>query len=443
MFAGFRADLAATGLHFEGRPYPVAPVPVLLTDSGWADVVDLSRALHRLLERAVELYRAVPALRAELFADYAPWEPLLTAPPALDPALRVCRLDCLWSPGDGLTLLETNTACPGGVVQTGRAVRTWLDTEWGAIALAGRRRVPQPLVDDPWAFVRMLARTAVSAGVPPAPAAVVNLRGQYTNEVDWIVGGLRELGVEAYLRDARSFELRDGWATAEGRRHGLLYPKLDPLALITDPAAAAFRTATGGGRSCVAVPLVAQLVTEDKAVLALLTDERHADLLTPAERDTARRHIPWTRLLRPGRTTSADGSRVELVDHVRRQRRRLVLKPANSTRGEGVVIGPQVDEATWSAAVTAALGSRCVVQQHVPHPTLGPVDDGPAGLGWPVVLGSYLFAGQPVGIQARAAGAAPVNVGHGGVVLPVVVVETRPDAARAPGAGRGRALEPA
>jgi hypothetical protein len=89
------------------------------------------------------------------------------------------------------------------------------------------------------------------------------------------------------------------------------------------------------------------------------------------ERAFFRRHLPWTRLLRPGATTLPDGSKGDLAAYVRHARGELILKPNRAYGGTGVTVGPATDAAEWEALVAAALtpgGERWVAQRLVPLP---------------------------------------------------------------------------
>jgi hypothetical protein len=84
-----------------------------------------------------------------------------------------------------------------------------------------------------------------------------------------------------------------------------------------------------------------------------------------------RRHLPWTRLMRPGITALGDGSRGDLAEYVLHAREELVLKPNRSYGGTGVTVGPATPPAEWQRLVEAALapgGERWVVQRLVPLP---------------------------------------------------------------------------
>jgi hypothetical protein len=83
------------------------------------------------------------------------------------------------------------------------------------------------------------------------------------------------------------------------------------------------------------------------------------------ERQVFRRHVLWTRLVSDRKTQLPDGQSSSLLDFVRRDRERLVLKPNRSYGGEGVAIGHLLDQHSWEAALEKALADpeRWVVQE--------------------------------------------------------------------------------
>ena len=422
--ADWSATLLAHGLRFEGRPYPVSLAPLVVEPASAARMAQRAEALHRVLERALALYRDDARVRSELFREYEPHARLALALPDGQPPIRFARFDSVVT-DDRFALLEANTACPGGVVQSPLATRLWLETDAARACLRGRRVREEPLRADRLLFVRELVAAARAMGVDPSRAAVVNLRGVYTNEVEWIVGGLTELGLDADVRDAREFRCSRGWPVANGRRYELLVNKLDPLALVADRDARSYRTAFEAGRACFVNPGPAQLVSEDKGILALLTDERYSGFFEPDERELIGSHVPWTRLVVSGPTRSPSGGRVDLLTFVAANRERLVLKPANSTRGEGVVVGRLVTPSRWLAALRVATRTRHVVQEWVPHGTVALAAGGRRTVAQ-CVLGLFLFSGRFVGFHGRASVEPVVNVGRTGWIVPVVAAESCP-----------------
>ncbi len=65
------------------------------------------------------------------------------------------------------------------------------------------------------------------------------------------------------------------------------------------------------------------------------------------------------------RPTTYHARSVELVDFVRENRARLVLKPNDDYSGHGVFFGPQLDERAWDAAIATALSADYVVQEAI------------------------------------------------------------------------------
>jgi hypothetical protein len=82
------------------------------------------------------------------------------------------------------------------------------------------------------------------------------------------------------------------------------------------------------------------------------------------ERQIFRRHILWTRIVSDRAATFPDGAQGPLLDFIRREQERLVLKPNRAYGGTGVVIGHLVSAGDWDAALQKALADadRWVVQ---------------------------------------------------------------------------------
>lgn len=105
---------------------------------------------------------------------------------------------------------------------------------------------------------------------------------------------------------------------------------------------------------------------DQKSCWEVLTDPRltrkyfHAD-----ERRVFRRHVLWTRLVSDRRTALPTGEEGGLLDFVRRERERLVLKPNRAYGGEGVCLGHLLTEREWEAALERAVNDpqRWVVQE--------------------------------------------------------------------------------
>ena len=149
--------------------------------------------------------------------------------------------------------------------------------------------------------------------------------------------------------------------------------------------------------------------------LALLSDDSYRDLYTAAQRAAIRRHVPWTRRVRP-----------ELAEEIARRRQTLVLKPNDEYGGKGVVLGWTVGQSEWESAIAVATRESYVVQAAVEIPRLPfPVAlDGLRYVDLAVDLDPYLFDGRAGGFLTRVSAAALLNVTAGaGSIVPTFVIE--------------------
>ena len=170
---------------------------------------------------------------------------------------------------------------------------------------------------------------------------------------------------------------------------------------------------------------------DHKACWEILTDPtlaaRHFD---ESSRACFRRHVLWTRVLRPRSTLLPGGESGDLLDFARRSRETLVLKPSRGYGGDGVTVGQTLDDDSWAAALEAALADEelWVVQSlaHIPVlevPTLA-ADGGLQPEMYYHVMG-YASTADGLAVLARASQRQVVNVAQRGGMAAVMVVRER------------------
>lgn len=181
-------------------------------------------------------------------------------------------------------------------------------------------------------------------------------------------------------------------------------------------------------RACVFVNPFGCKPIHKKAIFAVLTDDAQQHHFTAAERAAISEAVPWTRVVREGRTTY-QGQEIDLVKFMRDPERRaeLVLKPNDEYGGKGVFLGFESTAAQWDAAIAVSLSNHYVVQRKIEigrqaFPVISP------GLPWKdfvVDLDPYLFFGEVEGFLTRLSGSSLANVTSGGGQVPAFVVERR------------------
>jgi hypothetical protein len=101
-----------------------------------------------------------------------------------------------------------------------------------------------------------------------------------------------------------------------------------------------------------------------RTMFDLLTDATLTAKFPAAERAVIKEHLPWTRFVQPGKTTVGTKT-VDLIEHITKQRTKLVLRPNDETSDIHPVYGAQVDDATWEKSLRQAMRSPFVVQETV------------------------------------------------------------------------------
>ena len=166
-----------------------------------------------------------------------------------------------------------------------------------------------------------------------------------------------------------------------------------------------------------------------KALFAVLTDERRASLFTSEECEAIRKHVPWTRIVRDEKTDYF-GKEVELVEYIRANRNKLVLKPNDDYGGHGITIGWNADENAWDEALRNALeNGDYLVQERVPtaremFPALK--DDGSFEFAEQLVdLDPLLFNGKVKSAFTRLSFTELANVSSGGGMVPTFIISEK------------------
>ena len=250
----------------------------------------------------------------------------------------------------------------------------------------------------------------------PPVIAIVDWEGLPTApEFEMFKAYFEDNGVKTVICDPRVLEFRRGRLYANGTAVNLVYRRVLTSELLARGAETrALLDAYMAGAVCVINSFRAKLLHK-KLSLALLSDERYQKLYTPAQRAAIRKHIPWTRRVRPA-----------LVEDIIRRRGQLVLKPNDEYGGKGVILGWTAGPAEWEQAVAEAAAGCYVVQAAVEIPKVKfPVAlESLQYIDLAVDLDPYLFNGRAGGFMTRVSAEALLNVTAGaGSLVPTFVIE--------------------
>jgi hypothetical protein len=427
--AWLTARLADRKMMFGARPLCTVVRPRFLTRDAYLMIQRAGAAIGRAFTRAHEAAMERPDVLAQF--RLADWErTLLADDDGLPVPSPLGRYDAFFAAdGTGLKFTENNAETPAGSAYGDVLSELFL-------ALPGLKPFRQQydvriLPSRPSVLQTLLECYHAATGRRELPTiGIIDWNEVPTqSEFQAFKVWFESLGFTCVIADPRDLEYTGGKLRAGSTVIDLIYKRVLIHELVgregmDHPMVRAVRE-----RAAVMVNPFRCKVLHKKASLAVLSDERNASLFDAPMRTAIAEHIPWTRVVEV-RRTSWRGGEVDLLDHVSRHRAEFVLKPNDDYGGTGIVLGWDVDDATWSRALTAALVAPAVVQEriHQPSEAFGAWIDGELVVSDRIVdTAPYVFGGSYVdGCLSRISTAALVNVtAGGGSTVPTFVVERR------------------
>lgn len=393
----------------------------------------ITEAQHATLERAAALVgRAIRKVGAAALEDESLLVPyqltatereLLAIDPGYSGASMFGRLDgFLAADGSACYFVESNLESPAGSAYDEALVEIFSELDvmnsfqqrFHAKPLAHRQPLQKLLLDT--------FRAWGGSGTPTV--AIVDFREAVTmSEFVYLRDRFTAAGMPTVIADPDELRYAHGRLYVEDLPVDLIYRRvLQHEFLGRYDLGHPLIRAYADHAVCVVNPFRTKPV-HTKLIMALLSDEDSPAraLLAAGERAAVAAHVPWTRHVRAGWTRYA-GERVDLIDFVRRNRARLVLKPNDDYGGAGVLLGWECDESTWGRTLEAAQHVPFVVQERVPlpeedYPTWTP-EEGLRFTPRYVDSDPLVFGDSATGCLTRIAATSLLNVSAGGGSAP-------------------------
>jgi hypothetical protein len=263
----------------------------------------------------------------------------------------------------------------------------------------------------------------------PSQIAIVDWREVPTwSEFEILRDRFEAAGVPTLVCDPRDLHF-DGQALhAQSRKIDLVYRRVLINDILARPAeCSALIQAYEKRAVCVANTLQCK-IPHKKAFFAVLTDDQNQSLFSSEERALIQAHIPWTRVV-VNSHTNHQGKSCDLVEHIRKGRDHLVIKPNDEYGGAGVVLGWECTESQWDATIERALEDpfgAWVAQERIQvRREVFPFFDSEGRVTMKemlVDLAPYIFRGKLAGFLTRLSATSLANVTSGGGQVPSFVV---------------------
>lgn len=264
----------------------------------------------------------------------------------------------------------------------------------------------------------------------PPRIAIVDLAGVPTvKEFELFREFFEQAGYPSVICTPQQLEFKNNHLSVNGQQIDIVYKRLlvnEYLPIIREYPA--LLDAYRAGVICMVNSFRSKLIHK-KALFAVLTNPKHAALFSAEELEAIRAHVPWTRMVKDEHTDYF-GREVNLLDFIRADGERLVLKPNDDYGGHGITIGWNVDQRGWDEAINNALAAGdYLVQERVPtaretFPAL--TDDGRIEFAEQLVdLDPLLFNGKVGSAFTRLSFTELANVSSGGGMVPTYIISQK------------------
>jgi hypothetical protein len=421
--------LEQSKLIFGGRRLSPYLRPHFVTEQDFARIVSICETVWSAIQKVKDAATVDDSILVDLGITDIERE-LVSIDPGYRAVSPTARLDSFLTEA-AYSFVELNGESPAGIAYVDAAysifsrlpVMKKFGETYHVRPLYGRRYMLDVLLDS---YSEFLGRRPDT--VPRI--AIVDLKGLPTQkEFELFKEFFESEGYPAIICSPDELEFKGGRLSVGDSQIDIVYKRLlvnEYLPIMREYPA--LMDAYRAGAICMVNSFRSKLIHK-KALFAVLTDQRRAGLFSSEEQTAIRRHVPWTRLVKEGKTDYF-GKEIDLLEYIQATRDRMVLKPNDDYGGHGITIGWNTDELGWEEALRSALiNGDYLVQERVPtareiFPALQ--EDGSIEFAEQLVdLDPLLFNGKVRSAFTRLSFTELANVSSGGGMVPTFIIDEK------------------
>ncbi|HEX6719758.1 MAG TPA: hypothetical protein VF088_21815 [Pyrinomonadaceae bacterium] len=416
-------------LIFGGRRLSPYLRPHFVSETDFARICQICETVWSAIQKVKDAAVADPKIVDDLGLTEIERE-LVAIDPGYDGVSPTARLDSFLTKS-AYSFVELNGESPAGIAYADAAydifsslpVMKEFAIDYNVRAMYGRHFLLEVLLSSYQEFL---------GGIPERPPriAIVDLPGVPTvSEFELFRESFEQSGYPSLICTPQELEFHDDRLSVAGQEIDIVYKRLlvnEYLPIMREYPA--LLNAYRAGAICMVNSFRSKLIHK-KALFAVLTNPKYSGLFSAEEFQAIQAHVPWTRMVRDEHTDYF-GREVNLLDFIRADNERLVLKPNDDYGGHGITIGWNVDQRGWDEAINNALAvGDYLVQERVPtareiFPAL--TDDGRVEFAEQLVdLDPLLFNGKVGSAFTRLSFSELANVSSGGGMVPTYIISKK------------------
>ena len=421
--------LESSKLIFGGRRLTPYLRPHFVTENDWSKIVKTCETVFGALQKVKEAAIDSDEILDELGVTEIERE-LVKIDPKYSHVSPNARLDSFLT-DEAYSYVELNGESPAGVAYADSAtvifetlpvMKKFAET-YGVRGFEGRPKMLDVL---------LACYSEFCDGKPDKPViAIVDLKDLPTlKEFELFRDYFESQGYQSVICSPDELEFNGSRLSCNGTEIDIVYKRLlvnEYLPIMNEHPA--LLDAYRAGAICMVNSFRSKLVHK-KAIFAVLTNERYSHLFNGEELKAIRNHVPWTRKVREGHTENK-GETIDLVEWIRSNSSRLVLKPNDDYGGHGIAIGWNSSRSEWDEAIKTALddGDYLVQERVKTAKEFFPMLTDDAG-NWEMVeqlvdLDPLLYLGKVGSAFTRLSSTELANVSSGGGMVPTFIISER------------------
>jgi uncharacterized circularly permuted ATP-grasp superfamily protein len=429
-FKMLHEGLEKNRLIFGGRPLSPYLRPHFVTTEAWEFITKTCETIWSALQKVKDAAVADDSILDELGVTEIEKE-LVKIDPGYAQVSPTARLDSFLTE-DAYSYVELNGESPAGIAYADSATEIFkslpvmkkFSETYDVAGLEGRPKMLEVLLAcwDEFCGGKADRKPVI---------AIVDLKDLPTlKEFELFRDYFESQGYDALICSPQELECDNGKLYFGGVQIDVVYKRLlvnEYLPIMEEFPA--LLDAYRAGTICMINSFRGKLVHK-KAIFAVLTNEKYADLFNEAERAAITAHVPWTRKFRT-ETTINNGEQIDLVEWTRANSGKLVLKPNDDYGGHGIYIGWNSSSEEWAAAIETALvdGDYLVQERVSTAKEMFPMmfdDLGKWGMIEQLVdLDPLLFNGVVGSAFTRLSSSELANVSSGGGMVPTFILSEK------------------
>lgn len=420
--------LERSRLVFGGRRLSPYLRPHFVSEDDFRRITTICETVWSAIEKVNDAAISDPSIVDDLGISEVERD-LVSINPGYKAVSPTSRLDSFLT-ADSYSFVELNGESPAGIAYADAAydifsslpVMKRFSADYNLRPLYGSQFMLDVLLDS---YAEFLGRKPEQA----PRIAIVDLAGVPTvKEFELFREFFESAGYPSVICTPQELEFQDNQLSFQGQRIDIVYKRLlvnEYLPIMKDYPALlnAYRA-----RSICMVNSFRSKLIHKKALFGVLTDARRASLFTPTELEAINTHVPWTRSVKD-QQSDYRGQKIDLLEFIRTNSQRLVLKPNDDYGGRGITIGWSTDAAGWSDAINQALSDGdYLVQERVAtaREIFPALDNGALVFAEQLVdLDPLLFNGKVRSAFTRLSYTELANVSSGGGMVPTYVVSKK------------------